>query len=242
MDVSVQRTHDMETYLSEDRYERPKEIFKVLAGLMELSGEHTESSLIYDIGCATGEFLYYLKKRFPRPRYLGLDVLPALIAKAKERVPDVELIVGSLLDQSVLPPSLADVAFMLGVHAIFDEFETWISNLLHWTRPGGHIFVFGPFNPYPVDVWVKYRLADDPDPDHREPGWNIFSQASISKFLDTKLGEGKHSFTSFEMPIDIKPHPTDVIRTWTFFDASGRRLVTNGLSMISNQQILHIRT
>jgi SAM-dependent methyltransferase len=242
MDFEVQRTHDMETYLSEDRYEQPKEIFKVLAGLMEFSGDNTGRSLIYDVGCATGEFLHYLKNRFPGPRYLGLDVLPALITKAKERVPDVQFVVGSLLDRSVLPPSLADVTFMLGVHAIFDDFETWISNLLYWTRPGGRIFVFGPFNPHPVDVWVKYRLADDPNPSHREPGWNIFSQASISRFLDTKLGKGKHSFTPFEMPIDIKPHPTDVVRTWTFFDSSGRRLVTNGLSIISNQQILQIST
>lgn len=232
----------METYLSEDRYEQPKEIFKFLARLLELSGDYTEQSLICDIGCATGEFLYYMKRRFPGPRYLGLEVLPALITKAKERVQDVEFVVGSLLDRSVLPPSFADATFMLGVHAIFDEFETWISNLLYWTRPGGQIFVFGPFNPYPVDVWVKYRLAEDPNPSHREPGWNIFSQASISKFLDTKLGKGKHSFTPFEMPIDINPHPTDVVRTWTFFDAEGRRLVTNGLSIISNQQILQIST
>ena len=241
MSFKVERTHDLATYMSEDRYEQPKEIFKILADFVEIGGKCKEENVIYDMGCATGEFLYYLKSRFPKPRFLGLDVLPALIDKAKKRVPDVQFLIGSLLDRSVLPASSADVTIMAGVHAIFDEFETWISNLLYWTRPGGQILVFGPFNPYPVDVWVKYRLADDPNPNHREPGWNIFSQASIGRFLDEKLGKGKHSFSPFELPIDIKPHPSDVIRTWTFKDASGRRLVTNGLSLISNQQILQIK-
>ena len=133
-----------------------------------------------------------------------------------------------------------DISFLLGVHIIFDEFETCFSNVLHWIRKGGRIFVFSMFNPYPIDVWIYYRRIDDPDPNRREIGWNTFSKASISRFLDATIGKGKHRFIPFELPFDLPPHPDDPVRTWTFMDSNGKRLFTNGLSLICNVEILEI--
>jgi hypothetical protein len=70
---------------------------------------------------------------------------------------------------------------------------------------------------------VKYRLVDDPDPNHREPGWNIFSKETISSLLNKNLGEGRHSYTHFEMPFDIEANPFDPVRSWTFKDYNERR-------------------
>ena len=82
--------------------------------------------------------------------------------------------------------------------------------------------------------------TNDPDSSHREPGWNIFSKETISSFINEKLGEGRHSYTHFEMPFDIQPHPTDPIRTWTFKDYNNRRLFTNGVSLLLNFEVLEI--
>ena len=51
------RTHDQHVYLGEDRYDEPKEIFKVLAGLAKYTGALREGTTVCDFGCATGEFL-----------------------------------------------------------------------------------------------------------------------------------------------------------------------------------------
>ena len=167
-------------------------------------------------------------------------MVPELLQQAVIRVPGVEFKSGSVLQSDLCSPHSVDLAFMLGVHSIFDSFEESIGNLIQWTRQGGHIYVFGLFNTHPVDVWVTYRLADDPNRKHREPGWNIFSKASVSMFLDNQIGAGKHRYIPFELPFDLEPNPSDPIRTWTFNDGLGSRRFINGLSLICNMEVLEI--
>jgi len=235
------RTHDKAVYLQEDRYERPKEIFKRAVELVREAGCLSAGGVVCDVGCATGEFLYYFSREFPSAKCHGLEIVPELLDRAKQRVPGVEFRLGSVLDRAALPAEFADVTFLLGVHSIFDDVEPCLGNLLRWTRKGGRLLVFGLFNPFPLDVWVKYRSADHPNPDHREPGWNIVSQASVSTYLDAQLGPGRHRFIPFELPFDLEPTPDDLVRTWTFQDARGRRLFTNGLSLLCPLLFLDIR-
>ena len=75
---------------------------------------------------------------------------------------------------------------MVGVHPIFDNFEKSFSNLLSWTKPKGKIFICDMFNPHPVDVLIKYKLANKIKNNYFESGWNIFSQKSVSLFLKKK--------------------------------------------------------
>lgn len=237
--IIIQRAR--QTYLKENRYNSPKEVHKVIANIALQTGVLEEGSVVCDFGCAAGEFLHHLQCLFPKAKYYGYDIVPELIEKARGIVPSVVFQLGSVLDRALLPGSSVDVAFMIGVHSIFDEFETSFSNLLYWVRRGGRIYIFGLFNPHPIDVWVKYRLADDPDPGRREPGWNMFSKVSVSRYLDAAVGVGKHTFIPFEMPFDLAPNPEDPVRTWTFLDNQNRRLLTDGLSLLCNLEILEIR-
>lgn len=238
---NISRTHDKEIYLKENRHEQPKEIFKKLSSMTQRSEVLKPGSVLVDFGCAAGEFLYHLSQTFLQVNLYGYDVIPELLTKGRTMVPSATFRNGSVLDRDLLPAQNLDVAYMLGVHSIFNDFAPCFSNLIHWTKPGGRIFVFGLFNPYPADVWVHYRMVDDPDRSHLEPGWNIFAKESVSKFLDNKIGSGKHSFTSFEMPFDLNHDPIDPIRSWTFTDAAGQRILTNGLSLLCNLEILEIR-
>ena len=241
MTNKVYRTHDKEIYLQENRYEEPKEVSKLVVGLIMDSGVMQRDATVRDFGCAAGEFLFHMVHQFPGGSYYGYDVVPDLLAKARLMVPEVGFQVGSVLDSSLVPEASTDVSIMQGVHSIFDDFKPSFSNLIRWTRPGGRIYIQGLFNPHPVDVWIKYRPVGDPNPDHCEPGWNLFSRASVSGYLDDAVGPGNYSFTPFEMPFDLDPNPHDPVRTWTFLDGRGRRLFTNGLSLICNLEILEIR-
>ena len=240
MRENIRRTHDKSLYLGENRYKEPKEIFKILAAMADASGALKKGSVVCDFGCAAGEFLYHLNRCFPEASYLGFDIVPELLEKARSNVPDAEFRIGSVLNRNILEPATIHVSFLLGVHSIFDEIAPCFSNLLHWTKKGGKIYVFSFFNPYPTDVWVKYRLIDDPDPDHQEPGWNIFSRETVSRYLDKAVGVRKHRFIPFEMPIDLLPNPDDIVRTWTIKNHNNRRLFTNGLSLLLNHEILEI--
>jgi SAM-dependent methyltransferase len=237
----IQRTHDKQVYLAEDRYEKPKELSKLLLALLRQSGGLRSDETVCDVGCAAGEFLYYLRQQYPASRYYGVDVVPELIEKARTKVPDVEFKVGSILDRRLMPAASMDVSFSVGVLPIFEEFRSSFDNLLYWTKPGGRVYVAALFNPHPVDVWVTYRLSDDPDSERRESGWNMFSKRSVSRYLDAVVGPESYSFTPFEMPFDLQPNSQDPARTWTFLDHEGRRLITNGLSLICNVEILEIR-
>jgi len=239
MNPRVQRTHD-KLYLTENRYEKPKEMFSVVANLAIASGALQERSSIVDAGCAAGEFLYYLVNTMPNAVYKGFDILPELIEKAKSKVTGVSFFTGSVLDESTLLESSVDTMFLLGVHSIFDDFRTCFANMIRWTRKGGYVYIVGLFNPYPVDVWVKYRLASDGDIDHLEPGWNIFSKASVSRYLDS-LGVSQYRFIPFNLSFDLLPHDNDPIRTWTFQTNAGIRLFTNGLLLLVNLEILEIK-
>lgn len=237
----IRRTHDKQVYLAESRYDDPKELFKVTASFIRQSGVVQPGSRLCDFGCAAGEFLYYVHGQFPSAKCCGFDVVNELIEKARCKVGGVEFSLGSVLDRNLMPAASVDVSCLLGVLSIFDEFQPTFENLLYWTKPGGRVYVSALFNPYPVDVWITYRLADDLNLKHRESGWNIFSKALVSRFLDKAVGQGNYAFTRFEMPFDLPPHPEDPVRTWTFRDRDGRRLLTNGLSLLCNPEILEIR-
>jgi len=230
------RTHDRVVYLAESRYETPKAVHQAVVDLAEKSGALAPGALVVDIGCANGEFLYYLARRIPGPVYRGYDVVPELVEKARRSAPGITFSIGTVLDATLLEPQSGDVLFLLGTHSIFDDL-VWLDHLVRWTRRGGRIYVEGLFNPHPIDVWVKYRRADDTN-DHREPGWNIVSRETVGRRL-AALGATSHSFVPFEMPLDLPARPDDPVRSWTA-RLDGRRVLVNGLSLIVNVEILEI--
>jgi len=240
MTSGPQRTHD-QLYLTAERYDEPKEMFKWIAGHADARGALAAQKTVVDFGCAAGEFLYFLSRAYPGPEYMGIDVLDVLVEKARTRSPSVSWRAGSVMEPGLLAANTIDTAFLSGVLSIFDDYRPVLDNLISWTRPAGHVFVFGAFNPHPVDVWVKYRSVDEHAESHRESGWNIFSRQSISDYLGGIDKVKDHSFHPFDLPIDLEPHPSDPVRSWTFKDEQGMRVSTNGLSLLLNLELLEIR-
>ena len=97
--MKTERTHD-NFYLNEDRYDNVKESFKFILE-KSFDKDELESELeVCDLGCATGEFLYFLKSKATSINVHGLDVMSKLIDKAIMNIPGGKFKSGSVLDRT----------------------------------------------------------------------------------------------------------------------------------------------
>lgn len=235
--LKTKRTHD-QLYLNENRYNQPKEMFKFISK-HAFKKNDKKDEIACDFGCAAGEYLFYLNKKFPLKKLIGVDVRSDLLQKAKKFLPQVKFLKGSVLNKGILNSKIADKSFLIGVHPIFDNFEKCFSNLIHWTKPRGTIYICDMFNKYPVDVLIKYKLSKNYTSDTYESGWNIFSEKSVSLYLKKNKRVKSFTFKNFDMPFKLRPKK-DFIRSWTI-NSDKKRIMTNGLSIIQQQTLLSIK-
>ena len=236
--IEKTRTHD-EFYATEDRSKEPLECFK--DGLKHLlnSREIDDDSNLLDIGCASGDFLYYVQTLKPKLNLWGIDVLPQLLEVASKKIPNAKFSNCSIVDQKEVQKLKDETQngfnfiHLGGVHAIFDDF-IWIDSIMSLLAPKGRCVVFGPFNSYPYDVYVGIRKSGDKT---IQSGWNTPSENSVSEIL--KLKKIKHEFFSWSMPFKIDKRPEDPLRAWTIETEEGR-LQINGAGLIREQKFLVI--
>ena len=114
------RLADEAIYTGEDRYEKPKEVFRMLGDMIEAEAR-TSPCHLFDVGCATGELIHYLAGRFPDFDFTGADVVQTLIDRAREKVPGAAFAVGSILDAAPFAERLYDIVVLNGVLGIFDD-------------------------------------------------------------------------------------------------------------------------
>ena len=183
--IKILRTADS-LYLRENRYKRPKEIFKLL--LKQIRKIHIKKNISYiaDAGCAAGEFLYLLKNNLTGVNFDGFDVHNLLLNKAKKNVKKVNFFKKSILKDLNKFKNKYDILTCLGVIQIFDNFEKPLKNLIKITKPGGKIFLQTLINDFPIDVNIKYSNSKNwynGKPMYLESGWNVISRKTLSKFL-----------------------------------------------------------
>jgi len=238
MTVRTQRTHD--NFYAEEYPQNPRESFKAVANLIRDYKDKDEKSLIiYDIGCATGEFPNHLRSVFLEDKIIGIEYLTDLVTLAKNRYPTIEFYQGSILNEEVIEKSHANVITILGVISIFDDIEPIVKNLSKWVKSGGRVFIHGMFNPFPIDIYIKYAYSQDRESNSLESGWNIVSQATTSE-LFMENGAKEVIFHKFEIGLDLFPHPNDCIRSWTESLSNGSTQIVNALQIKQPQFIAEI--
>ncbi len=81
------------------------------------------------MGCATGEFLYYLQKQFPKSQCAGIDVSNDMIAFARKKMPHMSWICEDILTrpQTTVNQNY-DIVTCVGVLQIFDDILTPVTN------------------------------------------------------------------------------------------------------------------
>lgn len=216
VDYNSKRTHDS-FYKDEDHYTNPKEYFK--KGGAILLKEFIESNLntinYLDIGCAAADFLRYVSSISQKDldiNYFGADVMNELLIEAKKRFPKGNFEYADLSIESNGVSNIFkrkfDFITMLGVHMIFDELF-WLDNIIDSLNNGGKAIIYGFFNPYPYDVFVRVKKSGD---NHHEPGWNVHSKETVRNFC--KLRGVSCDFEDFEPNVNLSRNSNDALRTW----------------------------
>jgi len=229
------RTADEGIYLKEDRYEKPKEIFKLLAEKMR--PHISEGSSLLDVGSATGELIFYIIKLFPGIKCTGIDVSDKMIAQAKEKLPGQEFECKDILTKQVEAGKKYDIVNCLGVLSIFDDIETPIQNLLAHTKEEGTLFLGGVFNPNQVDVVMRYREAGKGQ-EEWELGWNLYSKETYEKILK-KAGVKEWKWHEFKMPFAL-PKQEDAMRSWTIKTEENPFQLVNGAMQMLDMNVLEV--
>ena len=218
-------------YLAEDRRQAPKEYFKFL--LKVAAQELERAPRVLDIGCASGDFLYYLRSMYPAAKLTGMDVTSEFLDKARFAVPGADFLVGDVFAGTGLPREPFDLVFMSGVNYLFADHKPWLRNLR--SLAARRAYVFGVFNPEDLDVRAMVQRSGD---ENSVTPWNLISKKTISLFLNA---EGvNHRFLDWELPIPSPRTHEDPLRSWTVEAKSGQQLVVNGMQLIHRFSVLEI--
>ena len=224
-DIESVRTHD-KFYLKEDRKRTPKEYFKFIFKDLDLN--LANNGKILDVGCSTGDFLWFLKENLPNAELIGIDVDEELLERARKEVTGVEFIRANIIEDKL--DQRFDLVFMLGVHSIFDKIEQWLDPMVDLLKESKDsvIYVFGFFNPEDLDVLIRSRPSSTEGA--WEAGWNLYSRKSV---LDYCGQEGwKCSFREFQIGIDIPKNESDPLRSYTVMMENDKRLVMKGMQLV----------
>jgi len=230
------RCADDAIYLNEDRLSRPKEVFKRIGDLIAARGR--QGVTVADVGCATGEFVGYLAQRFPTNAYTGFDVSAPMVERAGQTLPGATFRVGSILEGQSLGRQAFDIVVNSGVICIFDDVELPLRNLVECARPGGQVYILAPFNDAPVDVIMRYRLAEG-DAGLWQSGWNVHSKATVERLLRGMGQVTGWTWHPFDMPFAL-PKREDPMRTWTIGTEAKPFQTVNGACQILDNYILAI--
>lgn len=236
--MKIERTHD-KFYLKDVYKSEPKEYFKLVrAEIGKMYSSDNEFSLL-DIGCASGGFLYYLRKEFPLANLAGMDVMKDLLSLVNDGIDGKKIItyLGDIASRETLPDSKYDVITMLGVLSIFDEFEKVLDNAVNMLDKKGVLMVFGIFNPEDLDVLIKSRKAGKKE-EVWESGWNYFSKKSMEAYCEEH--NLKYEWISFHFHLDIQKHENDPLRSWTIDLPGEQKMIVNGLQLVHHFYLLKI--
>ena len=232
----AERVADDAIYLKEERHDEPKELFKKLSSIISEFVVHEDELCMLDVGCATGELVYYLEKQFPNVSYYGIDVSDDMLNLAKRKIGFAKLNNQSILELPLWVDMQFDVIVCLGVVGIFDEIEVTLSNLISSLKDGGRLLLSEQFNDDSVDVIMRYRRVDSDDNDW-ESGWNIFSMKTIEDIA--KRYDKKVKWHEFRMPFGIEKGD-DPMRTWTIETEANRHQLILGSKQLIDLYVAEI--
>lgn len=97
-------------------------------------------SIILDIGCGTGNHLAKFSES--DMNVTGLDISPAMIAKAEERYPQLNFKIGDAMVENTFNPNLfTHILCLYFTIYYFEDKQKFFYNCIDWLMPGGHLII-----------------------------------------------------------------------------------------------------
>ena len=118
---------------------------------------HRSFETLLDAGCGTAPMLTLLTKEYPDSHFVGLDLTPEMIAKAKAKnLPHTELVVG---DCENLPfePETFDVVINSQSFHHYPNPQAFFNSVYRVLKPGGRLILRDNTGPK-VLVWLMNKL------------------------------------------------------------------------------------
>ena len=112
--MRIKRLHDV-FYKNEKRFKKPKLSFLKLFKILKIKSNES----ILDVGCANGELLYNLSKKYKKNKLYGFELLPSLISVAKKKLPSNVKIHKVDITKRIKIIEKFDVIIISGVISIF---------------------------------------------------------------------------------------------------------------------------
>lgn len=230
---------ELSPYLDGNRYTRFKEDHKNIVRKLSEFFDPSQPVSLVDVGCGNGELLFVIKNAFSHWELQGSDATPEYIEVARqfEGLAGVNFSCESLFDLS----GVFDVVVSTGLVEIFQHSEPVVKKLIDLCKPGGWMISDGIFNPYPVDV--RLQFCDKSKEEGRETwrtDWNMHSQQTLRELLEGHVASIEFEEVIMDMDLPFDPSKP-AFATFTFRDADGKNIQTNGLNIIKNKHLMIVR-
>lgn len=227
------RDHD-KFYLKSNRYNKPKECFKLLKDILKKRLKKNSTYDLLDIGCANGELLYYLNKKFKNINFHGADVRTDLINLAKKKLPSKIKLERLDYNKKQIIKKKYDIIICSGVISIFDNLDIVMNNIKQSFAKDSFLYFFGSFNTYDFDTRVAYKDLNSKIKNFQS-GWNLWSIKTIQSYFKKKITK-----YPFEIKKNVKRNKNDFMRSWTV-RVNNKLHFINAISFLQNQMWLEIK-
>ena len=208
-----------------------KEYFNKIAKI--ILKDKKKNISILDVGCASGDFLYYFnsKKKF---NCYGVDFSKILIKEARKKVTNATFEVGNISNLKI--QKKFDYCTCLGVLNIFDDYKKILNKLLKLVKTNGKLIIFTNINNNNFNVILRYQVGRD---NKWYSGLNTFSKKQFKDFIEKKKKIKKVEFIKHKIGIKIPKNKKNLNNSWTL-KVGREKLVTNGTDLIQRQNIIII--
>lgn len=218
------------------KYLRPpvcKEIFTQIYRILQQKNAQS----VLDIGCASGDFLYFLPENISGK---GIDKSQDLISIAESRNSKFNVKFESLdISEGVASESLKDyydAVTILGTLHTFHDFKIILNLILKINTK--IIIIHSPFNEELIDTMHFHKDLSSGQSDYQS-AYNIFSKYTFEKYLkENKIDS--YSFKPFELSALIEKDIDHPMSCFHIVTDKGERYLTNGAGIIFKEYILEI--
>lgn len=114
---------------------------------------------IADMGCGSGVFTSYIKKKYKNARIIGVDISEGCIKRAKRDFPEIEFIFDDV-EKTKFQSNYFDVVWYSGILHHFSDFLKVAKETYRILKPRGIFFSYDP-NYYNPAFWL-YRHPKSP--------------------------------------------------------------------------------